>query len=77
MPIGAINSAEKHAVSQRSSSKNTTPLHPEDLFLKYKDFPDTSLKVSVYKDISMQVIQAINIIQQIKEFPPIAAEDKI
>ena len=25
----------------------------------------------------MQVIQAINIIQQIKEFPPIAAEDKI
>jgi len=51
-----MNSAEKHAQSQKSSSKNTTPLRPEELFLKYKDFPDTSLKVSVYKDISMQVI---------------------
>jgi Dullard-like phosphatase family protein len=47
------------------------------VFLNYKDFPDTSLKVSVYKDMSMQVIQAINIIQQIKEFPKIAEADKI
>ena len=38
---------------------------------KYEDFPDRSLKLSVYKDISMQIIQAINSIQQIKRFPPV------
>ena len=48
-----------------SSSKdnNTTPLHPEEVFKKYEDFPDNSLKVSVYKDISIQIIQAISSIQ--------------
>ena len=39
-----------------------TPLHPEDIFRKYESYPDKSLKKSVYKDVSMQIIQAINII---------------
>ena len=55
------SSAEKQSHSQLSSS-NTTPLHPEEVFKKYEDFPDRSLKVSVYKGISVQIIQAINII---------------
>ena len=35
------------------------------------------MKVSVYKDISIQIIQAINIIQQIKQFPAIQPEEQI
>ena len=48
------SSAEKDAPSQKSSS-NTTPLHPEEVFKKYEDFPDCSLKLSIYKDVSMQI----------------------
>lgn len=43
----------------------------------FEDFPDRSLRVSVYKDVSMQIIQAINIIQQIKHFPEIEEDQKI
>lgn len=33
--------------------------------------------MSVYKDMSIQVIQAINIIQQIEKFPEVAQKDKV
>lgn len=70
------SSAEKQSHSQISSS-NTTPLHPEEVLKKYEDFPDRSLKVSVYKEVSLQIIQAINVIQQIKEFPAIPEDEQI
>lgn len=53
-PRDPASSAEKGSHSQKSSS-NTTPLHPEEVFKKYEDFPDRSLKLSIYKEMSMQI----------------------
>lgn len=53
-PRDPTSSAEKGSHSQISSS-NTTPLHPEEVFKKYEDFPDSSLKLSTYKEMSMLI----------------------
>ena len=49
----------------QKSMDDKTPLLPENVLKKYEDFPDKSLRVSVYKHVSMQIMQAINVIQQI------------
>ena len=60
--------------SQQSSS---TPLNPSDIFKKYEEFPDQSLKLSVYKEVSVAIIQAISAAQEISVFPPVNPASKI
>ena len=83
--ISQYTSPRKYRISHQSSqdkqggssSHSTTPLHPEDIFNKYKDFPVNSLKVSEYKETTLRIVQTIGMIKEIKPIPTIKEHQKI
>ena len=57
--------------------ESTTPLDARDLFTKYGDFQIDSLKVSIYRIITLTIFQSISIIKEIGHFPPIPEVKKV
>ena len=54
-------STQDENLSKSSAAHKT--LRPEDIVKKYENFKVNSLKLSVYKDVTLKIFQSINIIK--------------
>ena len=56
-------------VESKICSISSKTVKPEEIMKKYKNYKVNSLKLSVYKDVTLRIFQTINIIKEIEVFP--------